>query len=269
VYARIGESPVAKQEAQTRKSTLRYWWSIAAAAVIASTVGIVATLYITKHSAKDIAMVEIYTSAGAMNITTLPDGSVVQTNSATLLLYPEEFRGNKRTVYLMGEANFKVAEDKEKPFVVKATNVAITALGTEFNVSAYPEDATITSTLIHGRVRVDCAGKHSYTLLAGQQATYKKATVNCEVAAADIADATAWQRGVSVFRGKTIAEILTVLERRFNVSFLYNANRLNGDRYNFSFRSDSDLNEVLSVMKEVAGGFDYKIKGGVCYIRSM
>lgn len=267
VYKKIGENRADEPEPRVKRPVRALWWRVAAAAVVAAAVSVTATLYMTKLSEKDIALVELYTSAGEMKTITLPDGSTAQTNSATLLLYPEEFRGKERTVYLMGEANFRVAENKEKPFVVKAANVAVTALGTEFNVSAYPEEDIVTSTLIHGKVRVDCAGKGSYTLLPGQQAAYWKTTGRSKVSAANIMDATAWQRGVSVFRGKTIAEILGALERRFNVSFQYNANRMSGDRYNFKFRSDSGLDEVLSVMKEVAHGFDYKMKDGVCYVK--
>ena len=40
-----------------------------------------------------------------------------------------------------GEANFKVKPDKKRPFIVKSNDLQITALGTEFNVSAYPESS--------------------------------------------------------------------------------------------------------------------------------
>ena len=34
--------------------------------------------------------------------------------------YPEAFKGDTRTVYLVGEANFKVKKDPEKPFIVRS-----------------------------------------------------------------------------------------------------------------------------------------------------
>ena len=42
-----------------------------------------------------------------MNVIELPDGSKVQTNSGTILLYPEVFKGDTRTVYLIGELILK------------------------------------------------------------------------------------------------------------------------------------------------------------------
>ena len=38
---------------------------------------------------------------------TLPDGTYVMLNSKSILLYPEKFTGETRSVYLIGEANFK------------------------------------------------------------------------------------------------------------------------------------------------------------------
>ena len=49
----------------------------------------------------------------------LSDGSEVWLNSGSLLLYSARFEGNKRSIYLNGEASFKVAKDPDKPFIVK------------------------------------------------------------------------------------------------------------------------------------------------------
>lgn len=93
----------------------------------------------------------------------LPDGSRVSMNSRSMLLYPEQFTGKYRSVFLIGEANFKVKANKNKPFIVKTNDFQITALGTEFNVSAYTEDNNVFTTLITGSVLVefDDLGKRS------------------------------------------------------------------------------------------------------------
>ena len=63
-------------------------------------------------------------------------------------------------------------------------------------------------------------------------------------------------------------EILSTLERRYVVTFQYNANLFNEDKYNFRFRENSNIKEIMDVMKEVVGGFDYKIEEDVCYIKA-
>ena len=71
---------------------------------------------------------------------TLPDGTKVQINSESSIIYPKSFRGDTRTVYLSGEANFDVHKDKKHPFIVKTSLLSVRALGTKFNIQAYSED---------------------------------------------------------------------------------------------------------------------------------
>lgn len=254
-----------------KKTSFRYLrlWRYAAAAVILLAVSVSGTFFFTKNKYSEVAMVQQFTPDGNMKTVELPDGSFVQTNSGTLLLYPKAFKGDTRTVYLIGEANFKVKKNPDKPFIVKSTTMSVTALGTEFNVAAYPESNEIVATLIHGKVFVDCGeGKKNYILSPGQEVTFSRNTGVSFMKNADLADVTAWQKGEFVFRGVTIKEILSTLERRFNMTIQCNVSFFNNDKYNFRFRKNADITEILEVMKEVVGGFKYKVDGNVCYLKS-
>ena len=46
-----------------------------------------------------------------------------------------------------------------------------------------------------------------------------------------------------------------------------NISHFSDDKYNFSFRKNSDFREIMDVMKEVVGGFDYKIEKNICFIK--
>ncbi|UVV59339.1 FecR family protein [Bacteroides thetaiotaomicron] len=78
-------------------------------------------------------------------------------NSGTLLVYPQKFTGDIRSVYLIGEANFDVKKDKQHPFIVKTNHLKVKVLGTKFNVHAYAEDEKTTTTLESGSVVVQKA----------------------------------------------------------------------------------------------------------------
>lgn len=265
VYNRIGVG----QSAVEKKFRMRVW-QYAAVAVVLLTVAVSGTFFFTKDMYSEVTMVEKFTPAGDMNTIELPDGSKVQTNSGTLLLYPESFKGDTRTVYLIGEANFKVKKNPDKPFIVKSTTMSVTALGTEFNISAYPENNQILATLIEGKVRVDCnERKKSYLLNPGQQVVYEKRTAQSSMLEANLADVTAWQKGMVIFRSDTMREILGMLERRYDITFQCNISNFNEDKYNFSFRQNSNLDEIMNVMKEIVGGFNYKIEGKVCYVKTI
>lgn len=266
VYKKAGADTTVKKRYQL------FSWRYVAAAVAILVITVSGTFGLTKNffAEEAVAMIETYTPDGKSQQIELPDGSKVYVNSGTLLLYPDAFKSDTRTIYLIGEAVFNVKKDPKKPFIVRSANMSVTALGTEFNVTAYPEDAEIVATLIHGKVKVDCdqQGK-SYILNPGQQVIYNRKTTESKMADANLEDVTAWQRGQIVFRGSTMEDIVLTLGRRFDITFQYNTNLFTKDKYNFSFRKDADIVEVMEVMKEVTGKFTYKLDGNVCYMKTI
>ncbi|MEP4891942.1 MAG: FecR domain-containing protein [Aliiglaciecola sp.] len=91
------------------------------------------------------------TKIGQQKIITLTDGSeiLLNTNSIVEVLYSRD----QRNIHLLqGEANFKVAADKSKPFTVKAGLGDVMALGTSFSVRL---DGNKVKVLVsHGTVRI-------------------------------------------------------------------------------------------------------------------
>ena len=264
VYAKIetGKTP----RKHSRFSFRRY----VAAASVALLLVVSTTYWLTRVSLKSDngVLVEQYIPDGEMRQVILPDSSRVFVNSGTVLFYPTAFKGDTRTVYLVGEAVFDVKKDSSKPFIVRSAGTAVTALGTKFNVSAYPEETEVVATLIQGKVRVDCGETgNSYVLHPGQQVVYNRETYGSVVKDADLEEVIAWQRGHTIFRGCTMEEILRTLERRFGVTFQYNSNMFADDKYNFSFAKGTDIAEVLEVIREVSGKFVYRIDGNVCYMK--
>lgn len=65
---------------------------------------------------------------------TLTDGSIVTLNSHSSLTYIPKFKKEERSVTLHGEAFFRIASDKNRPFQVHAGGAVITVMGTSFNV---------------------------------------------------------------------------------------------------------------------------------------
>ena len=224
---------------------------VAASSVYLSTIG------------KDVEpnLLQQYIPTAEMRTLTLPDGTKVQLNSQSTLLYPQEFTGKDRSVFLIGEANFKVKPDKKHPFIVKSNDFQVTALGTEFNVSAYPENPIIAATLISGSVLVEYNKLNSQVILKpDEQLAYNRQTYRHSLSTPDMRDVTAWQRGELVFREMSIKDIITVLERKYPYTFIYQLKNLKEDKYSFRFKDQATLSEVMDVIVNVAGQMDYKIK---------
>ena len=92
------------------------------------------------ESAQTDEKMYIYTPKGSRVKTILQDGTTVWLNAGSNLMYNTgSFGKEDRQVTLIGEGFFQVAENHEKPFIVNAKNFKIVALGTEFNVKAYPD----------------------------------------------------------------------------------------------------------------------------------
>jgi transmembrane sensor len=104
---------------------------------------------------------------------TLPDGTKVRLGYGSSLRYPPEFTGDSREVSVSGLADFEVARDVKRPFVLHTPRTSVWVLGTHFNVADYPEEPTAEVTLLDGKVKVQY-GSEIELLKVGEQAIVKK-----------------------------------------------------------------------------------------------
>ncbi|GHT65933.1 hypothetical protein AGMMS50239_26590 [Bacteroidia bacterium] len=240
-----------------------------AAAVIFITAVSSAFIFTNRISSSSApGFIEYYSRAEQTDTLTLPDGSLIQVNSGTLVLYPESYGKDTRTVYLYGEANFKVQKNANVPFIVKSRNFSVTALGTEFNVAAYSDESYFKTTLITGSIKVqknNCPSD-SYILTVNEQFVYNEITELHTIGLVDVFETTAWQRGELLFRGATIGEIFSVLERKYAVSFQYKSTMFNDDKYNFRFKKESSLSDIIDVIKKASENFTCHKIGDSYYI---
>ena len=144
----------------------------------------------------------------------LSDGTVVYLNSETKLKYPEVFGGERRKVYLEGEAYFEVAEDPEHPFSVMVNDMEVEVLGTHFNVNAYPGQKGVATTLAKGKVRVKDRGRE-VVLTPGQQAV--AAPEGVEVREVDVQEFLSWKDGLFIFRRMPLDEIMIQVYRWYGI----------------------------------------------------
>ena len=250
-------------EQKPKTHRLRFFFPVASAILLLVSTSLAISLHLKDRP--EIDLVQQHTPHAQMGSITLPDGTQVQINAGSTLLYPEQFGKHGRSVFLIGQAGFKVHPDKKRPFVVKTDGFQVTALGTEFDVAAYPENPEISTVLLEGSVRVDFDNlEKSVILRPNEQLIYNRENRRANLRMPDMKDITAWRRGELVFRQMTIAEILTTLERRFDVSFSYRLRDLGTDRYSFRFKEDATLPEVMEVVTDVCGNLQFKIDGDIC-----
>lgn len=253
------------QSVTSHKNYRLLFWR--AAAIFLLAVSSVSIYLMLEKDRPEKDLVECYIPTAEIHELTLPDGTHVMLNSKSTLLYPEQFTGETRSVYLIGEANFKVRPDKKHPFIVKANDYQVTALGTEFNVNAYPENNELIATLLEGRVKVEFDNLKSNVILKpNEQLIYNKQTKEHNLQLPEMNDVTAWQRGELVFSNMHLEDIFTNLERKFPYAFVYSLHSMKNNTYSFRFRNQATLEEVMEIISQVVGDVDYVIKGNKCYV---
>ncbi len=207
---------------------------------------------------RPIPMMELMVGYGEQKQIVLPDGSQAWLNAGSKLTYPERFT-KTRTMHLIGEAYFSVTKDPKNPFVVETEHLSVEALGTEFNVVAYPDDEKTTTALVSGKIQVTIEDGKSYLLSPNQQLSLDNQTREHIVTRVLTEDITACKTGSLVFDNATLVEILRALERKFNVKIKVEEAELPSDRYSVKFVNGETFEQVMSVLEDVTGGFEWRI----------
>ena len=212
----------------------------------------------TRHDQVSVnqAYNEIFSSVDAITKVTLPDGSNVWLNHSSSLKYPAIFHGPTRNVELKGEGYFEVAHNPKIPFIVKTGEIQIKAIGTTFNIMAYPDEDRIETSLINGRVelrRTEPDGNviPLLEMKPSELAIFQKS--NDEISSRTIDDDRyfSWKEGKLVFNKEPISEVVKKLSRWFNVEIRIKDPELLELTYTATFVHET-LPQVMELMAIVS-----------------
>lgn len=204
------------QGARTPRGLLQ----VAAVAVLALAAGTAG--WQALHGATDYQ-----TAVGEAQTVVLEDGGRMSLNTDTRVSV--DFGVRQRTVTLGGgEAEFVVAPDAQRPFVVRAGGTEVVALGTVFTVRLLPAGpgaaASLAVTLVEGKVSVRAAQgaagpvapAQPQELGPGERLRLLKEGAAPAVAQRDrprLEQVLAWKRSEAVFDGATLAEAVAEMNR--------------------------------------------------------
>lgn len=190
----------------------------------------------------------------------LPDGTHVWLNSDSELTFPTQFAATKREVQLSGEAYFAVTKNAASPFIVKTNgNIEVKVLGTEFNVSAYPDASVVETTLCEGSVNVSDK-KQNVTLTPSHQAVYERKSGSLTTRKVDIRLYTTWKEGLFVFENKPLEEIMTTLSRWYNINVFYANPTVKKYHFTGDLERYGDFRKTLGMI-EKSTSIQFKVNG--------
>lgn len=252
-----------------RRPSGQPWLKIAATIIFIATIGMVAAWYINFTANQEnladsssIKLIKKEVGRGQKLTVTFQDGTQVKLNSESYIVFPEDFESDKREVTLCGEAYFNVTHDTHRPFIVNTQIAETKVLGTSFNISAYECDSAVEIALVDGSVKVLANGGKEVQLYPNEKASIdKKAFI--QVTRFNVEQVTGWKDNKIVFEKASLDEIQKVLERWYDVQFIFNSKPEFEGGYTGDFTNES-LKEVLEGMS--SNKFSYQIDGKKIYI---
>ena len=171
-------------------------------------------------------------------------------NSESRLRFPVEFIGDKREVYLEGEACFEVAKDMKKPFIVHTTKADVRVLGTVFNISAYSGEINTEVTLVDGKVQV-CAGNVEKLLVPDQQFVLNNETSEVVVREVNAQNYIAWTDGLFRFDAMPLGQLMIRLGRWYDITYEFKDVSLQNVRFTGGFRKYDDICHIVGMIGEI------------------
>jgi len=205
-------------------------------------------------------LAEHRTGTGEQKRVVLPDGSVAELNTRTSLSV--QFTSDKRAVELFdGEVSFSVQKDTSRPFVVIAGRGTTTVTGTLFSVR--DRDDTVRVVCVEGAVVVNA--RETARLAAGDLASYDDRGIHT-VARVDAAAETAWRRGMLVFRGQTLRQVVEEINQ-YRRGRIWLANAAAAQRkLSGAFHLDR-LDEVITHVERTLGLQATHLPAGIVILR--
>jgi ferric-dicitrate binding protein FerR (iron transport regulator) len=261
---------------------------VAASWVICLGIGYMLSLIVKSPDEPVGKPIEISVPFGSRSHVSMPDGTSVWLNAGTTIHYDQNYGQKTRTISLQGEAYFDVAKDKEHPFIVSTSEATVRALGTRFNVKAYPNEKTFSATLEEGEidVRLSKSGGQKFILKPNEKIVFLRSGQNLKtiessdeslalksisnkikplerkqnmVLLAEVKTElyTSWKDPRWIIEGEQLGVLSPLLERRFNVLIEFTSEELKKYRFSGTIENET-INQILDALKLTAP-IDYTI----------
>jgi transmembrane sensor len=255
-------------ESSRKTMQFKRWVQYAAIMIFGLLLGFLIINTFQNKQQASLANNEIYVPKGQKSQLTLSDGTKIWLNAETHLVYPNSFNhAQTREVTLEGEAYFEVATNEKIPFIVQAGKLHIKVLGTSFNVKSYPDEQTIETTLIEGKVSLNSTTQPSGQVILNpsEKAVFSKSNQNIkieplgiaaprqqkpeakEMASTQIPDIS-WKEEVLHFNNNTFGEIVKKLERWYGYQIVVKNEELLLHRYQGKFANLESITQVLDAI---------------------
>lgn len=190
----------------------------------------------------------------------LPDGTTAWLNANSMLIYPEHFSDDKRSVKLEGEGYFEVVRNEKAPFFVETDGMVVNVLGTHFNVKNYENKETIETTLLSGKVEVLLSGMSKGIILKpNQRISCNRRNGTYSLSEVDASDYIIWIGDKLVCTNEKLSTILHRMKHWYNMDIECRKGVPLDHRLSLTIRKESP-EEILKLLALISP-ISYTIEG--------
>lgn len=233
------------------RSRSSFWKKAAAvAAIVTLTIGLQIGVWNVWSLSKKESYFLCEAPYGEKSRVILSDGTTVWLNAGSTLKYADSYNASNRKVILEGEGYFEVSRREEVPFIVHTKAYDVVVKGTKFNVSAYADDAYVSTTLLEGAVVLDYQGK-KMTMSPGESIRFdleKKVFIRAKTEASH---SKAWAENRMEFDNISLKDLLARLSRQYNVHIHLLSEELGEKTYCISLRNRETIGEVMTALQQI------------------
>ena len=211
---------------------------------------------------------KITNQTGAPKTIVLPDHSEVRLSPGSTIRYDREFVQDSRSVFLIGEAFFKVTKDAERPFFVHSNGLTTKVLGTSFLVKSEEGSDRVQVIVQTGKVSVFTSPKkpgedlesQGLILRANQQVDYSRSIEKFtrSLVPDPVPVLPPEEIQAFVFSNAPASDIFEALGKVYDAEILFDPDIFSECRLNSVLDDDVSLFEKLDVVCEAIGA-SYKV----------
>jgi len=197
-------------------------------------------------------------------------------NAGSRIIYQRAYNQNNRDIVLEGEAYFEVAKNKRLPFYVRSSGITVKAIGTAFNVKAYPDEDIIETTLVEGKISIESVGikgeKENFVIRPNQKISFYKSSadknknmiegkgntnLNNPESAIERIELdkeinpeiyTSWKDKRWIFQKQKLSDFAVILERLYDIEINFRDDELKNYCLTGSF-DEENLEQVLKAIQ--------------------
>ena len=240
-----------QENVERKQRTLNFFRYAATLLVVIAVPALVYIFTSNRQQSNPLIYTTVAADYGQISKVVLPDSSVVWVNSGSTIKYNNQFSVSNRDIELVGEAFFKVQHNARVPLIVSNSGLRVKVLGTEFSVSAYPEETNIQVVLEKGKVELSSVTDLQFRqeMKPGELALFNKELKKLSIDRVNTNLYTSWKDGLINIYDLPLSELVIKLEKRYNQKFEVDE-AIKNMPYTFTIKNE-DLSSVLSLMEKI------------------